>query len=366
VKRTANATAAPAGPVCHTALDGEPCTEKIEWVRSQGIFDNPEWYPGLGFSSGYEAFQDNLHSKPETKDMCPKPCPCHTAAPGEACYDKVVWAMKDGIISHPEWYKPLTKFSRFEEFQQHLFETKDKQALCKQPCRAPRWGTPSLFCWMKVTLASYELGLVRAQVNKGAGIFACEDFLVVADGKLDLGIGVPTAEVPAMAVGVSKDGTAANTLIFMKAWEKVGEDFRWRMHDFILKADPDCVVLASRVREKLRPITGQRVYVKNCGKGTGPGWPMMFGSLEAFSRAAMEAYFAGAHRCATELQWQAWGEDIYMEFCFDHLGVGSAVDLTISGDNVCTGAVCSDGVHAAYHPYKDEGSWFACWNQAKR
>lgn len=351
-------------------MDGEACSEKIEWARTSGVFEHPEWYPGLGRFSTYEAFQENLHKAEKTKDICPKPCPCHTAGPGEVCYDKVHWAMKDGVLAHPEWYKGLTQFSRFEDFQLHLFQDKDKEAKCPQPCRAPKWGTPSVYCWAVIRQDSYELGLVRAQLGKAAGIFACDEFLVVGDGRLNLGTGpggdVFTAEIPKIQVGISKDGTAANTLVFMKAWEKVGEDCRWRQHDFIVKADPDSVVIASRIREKLRPYTGQRVYVKNCGKASGPGWPMMFGSLEAFTRSAVEAYFQGAQRCANELGWQAWGEDLFIANCLDHLGVGSVVDFGISGDNVCTGGQCGDGWHANYHPYKDQGAWFACWNQATR
>jgi len=286
------------------------------------------------------------------------------------CHEKVLWAAKDGIFAHPEWYNGLNKYSRFENFQQHLFEKKDEEAKCPQPCRAPHWGTPSVFCWAVIRQSSYELGLVKAQLGKGAGIFACDEFLVIADGKVSLGTGpggvVTTAAIPAIPVGVSKDGTAANTFVFMKAWEQVSEDLRYRHHDWIIKADPDSVLLAGRLRDKLRPFTGRSVYVKNCGLLQGPGWPMMFGSLEAFSRSAVEAYFAGAQRCATELAWQTWGEDLFIQRCLDHLGVGSVVDLSISGDNVCTGGNCGDGSHAAYHPYKSEGAWLACWNQATR
>uniref|UniRef100_A0A7S2J182 Hexosyltransferase n=1 Tax=Alexandrium andersonii TaxID=327968 RepID=A0A7S2J182_9DINO len=350
-------------------MDGEPCTEKIEWARSQGVFDHPDWYPGLGPFSSYESFQDILHSDPTTKEICPRPCSCHTAMQGEACYDKVRWAMSDGIIIHPEYYPGLSVNSRFEDFQQHLFES-GEEFKCQKPCRAPHWGSPSLFCFAVIVKDSYELGLIKAQLSKAVGIFLCEDFLVIADGKLGLGTGphgtVMTAEIPHIPVGRSKDGTAANTLVFMKAWDQVKMDGRWRQHDFILKADPDSVCIAYRLREKLRPIMGQNVYVKNCGKLSGPGWPMMFGSLEAFGKPAVQAYFNGAQRCANELPWQAWGEDLFIQRCLDHLGVGSTVDFSLSGDNVCTGASCGDGFHGNYHPYKDLGAWMACWNQAVR
>jgi len=334
------------------------------------VFAHPDWYKGLGHFSSYESFQQFLHEDAQTKDICPKPCPCHTAFQGEACYDKTMWAYTEGIFSHPDWYKGLTQYSRFEDFQQHLFNVKEKDAHCPQPCRAPSWGTPSFFCFAVIRLASYELELVKAQLGKAAGIFACDEFMVIGDGKVSLGTGpygnVITTEIPSISVGVSKDGTAANTLVFMKAWEQVAKDGRYKHHDWVVKADPDSVVLAGRLREHLRQWKGQSVYVKNCGKVSGPGWPMLFGSLEAFSKSAVEAYFKGSQRCANELRWEAWGEDLFIARCLDHLGVGNVVDFGISGDNVCTGANCGDGVHATYHPFKDQGAWFACWNEAIR
>lgn len=91
---------------------------------------------------------------------------------------------------------------------------------------------------------------------------------------------------------------------------------------------------------------------------------MMFGSLEAFSVQAMDTYYQGAERCNTELEWQAWGEDLFMGNCLSHLGANSVFDGKLIGDGVCKGGDCGDGITAAYHPYKDETSWFQCYNTA--
>jgi len=46
--------------------------------------------------------------------------PCQTSVEGEVCYQKVVWAMTQGVKEHPEWYHGLTSESSFEAFQAAL------------------------------------------------------------------------------------------------------------------------------------------------------------------------------------------------------------------------------------------------------
>lgn len=65
-----------------------------------------------------------------------------------------------------------------------------------------------------------------------------------------------------------------------------------------------------------------------------------------------------------ELEWHAWGEDLFMGNCLTLLGSSAAFDSTIIGDNVCKGANCGDGVTAVYHPFKSKEKWFACYEQA--
>lgn len=66
-----------------------------------------------------------------------------------------------------------------------------------------------------------------------------------------------------------------------------------------------------------------------------------------------QVFFERQGECVNKLPWQAWGEDYFMGKCLDMLGVPGLPDFTILGDNRCTGAVCGDGIMAAYHPFKD-------------
>ena len=36
---------------------------------------------------------------------------------GEECYDSIIWAMTQGIVTNPEWYPGLSTDSHFEDFQ---------------------------------------------------------------------------------------------------------------------------------------------------------------------------------------------------------------------------------------------------------
>merc|ERR1711920_489873 len=89
----------------------------------------------------------------------------------------------------------------------------------------------------------------------------------------------------------------------------------------------------------------------------------MFGSLEALSRKAIMTYFWGEGRCK-ELEWEEWGEDLYMGKCLDMLGVDGREDLKLVSDGVCLGVDCSSGA-AVFHPKKSVESWMACLAEAE-
>jgi hypothetical protein len=59
---------------------------------------------------------------------------CHTAVQGELCHYKVEWAEHHGIHEHPEWYKGLTAWSSFEDFQKELW--RGRYGNCSRPCEA--------------------------------------------------------------------------------------------------------------------------------------------------------------------------------------------------------------------------------------
>merc|ERR1719464_1129619 len=165
------------------------------------------------------------------------------------------------------------------------------------------------------------------------------------------------------AVGISRDNTAANTQLFMNVWDTIKNSGRYAEFDWTVKVDPDAVVIPERMRHHLKPYTGGKAYIVNCDKPT--MIPMMFGSLETFTKNAIQAYFNGAERCKNELQWGGWGEDYFMGKCLDMLGVAKVNDFQIISDGVCKQVNCFDATAAAFHPFKSVGAWLECFSHTQ-
>jgi hypothetical protein len=257
--------------------------------------------------------------------------------------------------------------------------------------RTPRpWGNPSLFCFAVMRTVGYEGDLMRDQLSEREGIFACDEYAVFSNSPYQgaattwwhpqeddkkqvplvpvyLGVGPmgPVNSIPFKPtyVGTSMDHTAGNTELFLRVWEKVKITGKYLTTDFTLKVDPDAVLLPSRLRTLLTPYKEMSTYIVNCDK---PGMaPMMFGSVEIFSRQAIVDFYDRQQECLGGLEWKAWGEDYFMGKCLDMLGVKRTNQFTIVADGVCKGVDCGNPNAAAFHPKKDSASWMACLAQAK-
>jgi hypothetical protein len=223
----------------------------------------------------------------------------------------------------------------------------------------------------------YEPHLIRAQKAKGIGIFACEDWAVLTDGgTVNLGTyKTPAIKVKKVAIGdLHNNGVTTtswlNTMIFMKAWEIIGKDSRFRLHDWTVKVDPDAVFFANRLKRVVTPISmahkdaKPKVFLNNCDLYRDKGWSMFFGSLEVFSTEAVEAYLWGWKKCKNALHWHGWGEDLFVSSCMEFLGVKHANEFGMLADHRCYAAPCSDHSKVAFHDFKTVDSYFSCWTNA--
>jgi len=64
--------------VCHDVVPGEPCYFSVHWAKTVGIFDHPEWYPGLAPDSTLAQFQLVLHK--QGAENCTSAAPCGAEA----------------------------------------------------------------------------------------------------------------------------------------------------------------------------------------------------------------------------------------------------------------------------------------------
>jgi hypothetical protein len=357
--------------------EGDDCynevIENMYAIRSKPMAP----HGGLNLWSSFEEVQDVLYSlyvAGKSSSTCRKSCACETAHAGSDCHASVAYILNQGVKEHPEWYSDdgLGENSPPEEFQSFLHRSVAK-ANCSRPCRAASWrGDPSLFCWSLAQGSGYEQEVMRSQLRLAAGIFGCDGFAVVSEDQWSVGRGpggrigeVRTVQFKGAEVGVSKDGTAGNAQLFMLAWNALLTRTTVLSFDWVVKVDPDAVVLADRLRDHLRPATGQGHFVRNCNKEkNNPEFPMMFGSLEAISKEGLRVYREGMDRCAAELPWDDWGEDVLMGKCLIFLGVKPVDDFSLSSDGVCTGVSCHDAGAAAFHPFKNASSWVDCWTKA--
>ncbi|CAK0814035.1 unnamed protein product, partial [Prorocentrum cordatum] len=192
-----------------------------------------------------------------------------------------------------------------------------------------QWDTAvTFFCFAVVTKDTYEVDIMRNQLRKRAGIFACEDQAMMTHDEgftLDDELGGEMVPFKSAEVGVSRDGTAGNAELFMNVWEAVKGLDKWKAHGWTIKTDPDAVILPDRLRGSLAKVREDThlgdelfAYVKTCHKDNGMK-NMMFGAMEALTKVAVEKYFEGIQRCRA-MEWQTWGEDLFMMKCLDNLG----------------------------------------------
>merc|ERR1719422_2782748 len=165
-------------------------------------------------------------------------------------------------------------------------------------------------------------------------------------------------------VGVTKTNNSGNSPTFHNFWAAVRDRGTWARHHWIVKADPDCVVIPTRLQAFVQAHSGKgAMYFWNCDR-----WgPEMFGGMELVSRDALAVYFSRAYECDWMVNGSV-GEDYYMDICLHkQLQVKAILDLNTFGDSRCWGNLgCSDGVKLAYHCFKTPTEWLVCWQAASQ
>jgi hypothetical protein len=155
-----------------------------------------------------------------------------------------------------------------------------------------------------------------------------------------------------------------NTQVFINAIDMLVANELIRQHDWVVKGDPDAVLFPDRIRTHLTNSgqTGNAAFLENCFHD-GQWW--LYGSLELFSKPAMERYRDRAEQeCRQGLDWHGWGEDMYMDVCMKKLGAAAIISGTIVADHYCSPRDCHDGEPAAFHPFKSKDAWRDCLSQS--
>jgi hypothetical protein len=189
-----------------------------------------------------------------------------------------------------------------------------------------------------------ESALVDTARETGSSIYSCDDQMVV-DGWKDGG------------------GSESNIGVFIQYWKQVEDDGRYLLHDWLIKADADCVFVADRVKahiDKFRPPAGAAVYFRN----TEYRFHFM-GAFEMMSREGAQVFFAGVSQCDEKMGHEG-GEDYWMRLCLDTLGLRHITDTSLLYDKYAAQNGCGDEWAAAFHFYKTPETFRGCLAEINR
>jgi len=251
----------------------------------------------------------------------------------------------------------------------------------------------SLYCFSVYTKntgstkPSYELDIIKEQLNRKIGIFACDHSEVFSDVEVEVGQGLKTimvedAEGDFHFAKRKVSGTWVNTGMFSQVWKAVQASGKYRQADWVTKVDADAVFIPSRL---VRWVQAQRVpdngiYLENC-KFVEYGY---FGNLEVFSRVAFDTLLENLDACkkSPEINWKVgvkngkygpMGEDLFAQTCLDLHGVRRVEAFDISTDGACPAdrpldqktnkkwkPNCAWVSTPAMHPFKKTQEWLQC------
>lgn len=236
--------------------------------------------------------------------------------------------------------------------------------------RAPPqvWPYPSLFCWLVFQSAEPEAGLVRSQFRLWLGVFNCDSYVSYSDIAAEIGTFKDGSKYMSVPVGSLAAKRAAwgvmNTIPFMKIWDHILLDGKYQDHDFVVKVDPDTVFFPWRLQRHLDQVPkGEKCYFRNANTGDIP----MAGPLEVLSKTAVDEYGQRKNVCSGTDMILGTGEDGWIGWCMDKLGVPQRTDLGLLKNGMNYGyGPCKGGLIAGFHPFKDMGSWLNCKGQAER
>jgi len=219
---------------------------------------------------------------------------------------------------------------------------------------------PLLFCFA-LMLPFTQVELVRAQMHRKVGIFACDGFSIMSNSTVELSVlpyRVATEVLP-------HSDTRSGSALFVQVWDKVISDGRFLLYDWTVKLDPESVFLPQRLRWHImhwgwRP--DDVVYLRSCGGG-------LRSAVQVISQGGMKAYSLGFKRCNSSLpQRSNSSEDLLFSRCMSLLGISAKDDFMLLSDKNCgpplnATALC-DAEAAVFHPLKTTSEYFQCYGQA--
>jgi len=255
---------------------------------------------------------------------------------------------------------------------------------------------PSLYCYTVVqnvladsSHTTNDKELVQGQARNNVGVFQCNDVEVFSDVDIPLENGHTCTKVQDVdgefhaLTRKDKPYKYVNTPLFYQVWKAIRDHGLYLKRDWTVKSDPQTVFIAARLSGFLagQAATVNGNYYENC-MGVDSGY---FGNLEVTNKAGMIIFFRNVEECKLSLCWRntddckgdwtygPWGEDLFMQRCFDRHDVAKLEDfqLAISGscphsrpvgqrENKSWVPPCAGQMAPALHPFNTSSKWFGC------
>eukprot|EP00930_Biecheleria_cincta_P031383 TRINITY_DN21789_c0_g1_i1.p1 TRINITY_DN21789_c0_g1~~TRINITY_DN21789_c0_g1_i1.p1 ORF type:complete len:769 (-),score=112.98 TRINITY_DN21789_c0_g1_i1:409-2715(-) len=253
----------------------------------------------------------------------------------------------------------------------------------------------SLYCFALMLPHGPERGLLEAAAQVHEGIFGCDEWDIWSSSAGSVGgtqikqlvgvnLSVPMAATPRKYGGDGKSLSPANAGIFKLLWQTILKEGRWKEHDWIVKVDPDTVMLTARLRSSLSSSWHRKgadnpkgAYVVNCAYG-------MYGSIEVISRHALQTLNTDIGKCQPvsiipqEDVWiracfgsmGVWPQNNYEGFCMEHCDK-LMTDSLLRKKELPSSKLCPDeysqcgGLHAAFHPFRTPRAYRQCVQAAR-
>jgi len=374
----------PAPPACAAPEPGSLCLDKIQKSKAYAG-EHPEVYHGLTGASDDREFQMFLHWAQKEESQCPEPCAdgagpdqCFFALHVEGCDTLDLW-----YCQHDDTSLKFACCCKFFHEETALDKPQSPDADMAKAMQAVGSDSPSLFCIAMCLPHGYELGLLRSQYAQGKlGLFDCNEWAIYSNESLVLS---PESEKPVLKTALINGsltadvggnwGTALNTDVFVRFWDRVLEDEKAWRNDWIVKVDPDTMWLPVRLRTLLRTSHGplgqpepeKGFYLNNCHVG-------LHGPIEVLSQRAFKQYRSNKEACHHGKVSKIGQEDFFLDKCFEKIGITrvDAYNLMLEATLACQEVASAENPdrppcfspQVAFHPFKTTDTWMRCHQEA--
>lgn len=215
-------------------------------------------------------------------------------------------------------------------------------------------GSGTIFGWCVSMTNGGEADLTRDHYAKKQSIFACESWSVFADGALDP---IPVTQLGGFNSKWAPWGSFYNTQVFLRAWDALFKEGKWKSQGWTVKVDPDTVWFPHKLKWHLKGTHSLDKFLwRNTGK-------MMLGPIEVFSVATVKDM---SERMRETCKWgiDVSGEDGWIDACMGTLGITKKYDGQLLQSTGGNPGFCGNHYIVAFHPFKNTGSYAACYGKS--